>query len=219
MAVLAKSFSEEKFYSSPSLCLLWDALNLLPFSRAVPALLSSMMVPNLRRSSYDSCPAASTLAFSPSGKALGACRAGRMTSPVPDTAENTEGRRDPKYSCSYCLQIPPHHLPGTHTYHTLPVARELPLPTAPGRFPAPFPTLPTSTGHGCGHGELCADTGTVRVILSSVAQNTREGCAQWQTEVTQAQSRAKHFRPQNGRGTTWVLKPMGSAAGTSPGLC
>lgn len=129
MAVLARSFSEEKFYSSPSLHLLWAALNPLPFSRAVPALLSSITVPNLRSSSYDSCPAASTLAFSPSGKALGACRAGRMTSPVPDTAENTEGRRDPKYSCSHCLQIPPQHLSGTHT-----------TPCQwPGNFPCPQP--------------------------------------------------------------------------------
>lgn len=27
--------------------------------------------------------------------------------------------------------------------------------------------------------------------------------------------RAKHFRPQNGRGTTWVFKATGSAADTS----
>lgn len=176
-----------------------------------------MMVPNLRSSSYDSCPVASTLAFSPSGKALGACRAGRMTSPVPDTAENTEERRYLKYSCPHCLQIPPRHLPGTHTTPCQ-WPGNFPCPQPLAGSPHPFPPYLTSTGHGCGHGELCADTGTVRVILSSVAQNTREGCAQRQTEVTQAQSREKHFRPQNGRGTTWVFKPMGSAADTSPGL-
>lgn len=93
-----------------------------------------------------------------------------------------------------------------------------PTPIAPDRFPAPFPSLPTSTRHGCRR-ELSADTGTIRVILSSVAQNTQEGCAQWQTEVTQAQSKEKHFRPQNGTRTTWVFKATRSAAGTSPGLC
>lgn len=132
-----------------------------------------------------------------------------MASPVPDTSQNRGALRK-EGSQVQLPRLPPDPTspPPWHSHHSLPVAREL-IPIAPDRFPAPFPTLPTSTGHGCRHGELSADTGTVRVILSSVAQNTREGCAQWHTEVTQAQSKGKHFRPQNGRGTTWSLKQWG----------
>ena len=65
-------------------------------------------------------------------------------------------------------------------------------------------TWPRTWGAACS-----PDTGIVRVILSSVAQNTQEGCAQWQTEVTQAQSEEKHFRPQDGTKTTWGLKQWG----------
>lgn len=96
-----------------------------------------------------------------------------MAPPVPDTAQNTGGLREEESQVQLPTLPPP---PTSQTpQQSLTMARELPLPVAPDRFPAPFPALPTGTGHGCGHGELCADTGTVRVILSSVAQNTREG--------------------------------------------
>lgn len=81
-----------------------------------------------------------------------------MAPPVPDTAQNTGGLREEESQ----VQLPT--LPPSPTSRTpqqsLTMARELPLPVAPDRFPAPFPALPTGTGHGCGHGELCADTGS-----------------------------------------------------------
>ena len=67
--------------------------------------------------------------------------------------------------------------PPQHSHHSLPRAAEPFLAAAPARLPEPSPTLSTGTGHGRGHRELCSpDTGTVQVILSSVAQNTQEGC-------------------------------------------
>lgn len=96
----------------------------------------------------------SNLAVSPSGKALGACRASWMASPLPETSRNRGALREEGSQVQLPTLPPVPTSPSPQRLrHNLPVAKELHLPTAPDRFPALFPTdLPAR--------DMAADTGS-----------------------------------------------------------
>lgn len=147
-----------KICSSPSLRLSWDALNPLSFSKTAPALLSSTMAPNLWSSALfhhllPPTPAPQPAPWQPlpAARHLLPAELAGMTPLIRAAAQSPGGLQGEETQMQPPAQPPaPTLLPPQHSHHSLPRA------AAPARLPAPSPFLPTGTGHGCGHGELCA---------------------------------------------------------------